>query len=61
VKFTDLAKGVLRFEWQFVAGDESFQSSFARDYRKPEAAGNTKSVIVSLLIMDDVADHLARE
>jgi hypothetical protein len=43
------------------AGDGSFQSSFARDYQKPEAAGNTKSVIVSLLIMDDVADHLARE
>ena len=43
------------------SGDGSFQSSVARDYQKPEAAGNTKSVIVSLLMMDDVADHLARE
>ena len=61
MKFTDLAKGVLRFQWQFVAGDGSFQSSFARGYQKPKAAGNTKSVIVSLLIVDVVADHLARE
>ncbi|MBN8711999.1 MAG: hypothetical protein BGO12_06255 [Verrucomicrobia bacterium 61-8] len=57
----EVAEGVLRFEWQFVAADGTFQPGYRFDYTNPEASSNTRSVIISLLALDDRAIKIGSE
>lgn len=57
----DVAEGVLRFEWQFVAADGTFQTAYQYDHTAPAAPANTRSVIVSLIALDERAVRLAAQ
>ncbi len=47
----DLVDGILRFEWQFLGPDGDFQSAFERS--GTNASANSKTLVVSLLVLDD--------
>lgn len=55
-----LVEGVVRFEIQFVAADGTLGSSFQFDHDNPSAAANTRSVLLSLLILDSASLQLAQ-
>lgn len=55
----DITDGILRFEWQFVAADGSFQPAYFYDHANPGSPANTRSVVVSLIALDDRSVRLA--
>lgn len=61
VQLQDVADGILRFEWQFRTTDGSLRESYEYDSEKPNAASNTRSMIVSMLVLDDAAFRLAKQ
>ncbi|MFA7344311.1 MAG: hypothetical protein WC003_08415 [Terrimicrobiaceae bacterium] len=57
----DVAGGILRFEWQFLAADGTLQPTFHFDYDTPGSASNTRALVVSVLVLDDNALRLAQQ
>jgi len=57
----DVAEGILRFEWQFVAADGTFQAAYQYDHANPQAASNTRSIIISLIALDERASKIAAQ
>lgn len=56
-----LADGVARFEIQFIRADGSLTNSFHYNYDTPSAPDNTRSLVLSLLVLDTASMKLADE
>ena len=61
VSSQDVAGGILRFEWQFLAADGTLQPAYQFDYDKPDSAANTKALVISVLVLDDDALRLGQQ
>lgn len=55
-----LVEGAVRFEIQFVAADGTLGPSYQFDHDNPSAATNTRSVLLSLLLLDSAGLDAAR-
>lgn len=55
----DISDGILRFEWQFVAADGTFQTNYRYDSAIPNSSSNTRAVVISFIALDDRALKIA--
>lgn len=55
------AAGAICFKCQFLTADGTVVNQFLFDYDKPREPANTRSMVVSLLLLDNAALAMARE
>lgn len=57
----EIAEGVLAFRWQFINADGVLGADFVYDHANPSDSANTRTMVLSLLVLDKESYALAKD
>lgn len=58
-EYEALSEGIIMFKWQGLNASGAYANSYVYNYNAPSDSGNTRAVVVSLLILDSAAYRVA--